>query len=100
MFDMVHPEPSWKRGDDRRVRPHLSRLYPVTAAVQPFREAWDVQAVVPGELSAWLRTTTGGWLAEVRFRVRRGDGFEGVLHTGWLPADVVEPREDAPSRPQ
>lgn len=104
VFDTVQPEPSWKRGDDRRFKPprpvwvDLARLYPRPAEVRPFAEGWDVQAVMPGEQTAWLRTTTGGWLAEVRYAVRRGDGSEGVQHTGWLPAEAVRLREDTPAR--
>ncbi|WP_263251646.1 hypothetical protein [Saccharopolyspora rosea] len=103
MFDQVHPEPHWKRGDDRRFQPprpvwvDLARLYPRPDEVRPFPEGWDVQAIVPGEQTAWLRTTTGHWVAEVRYSVRRGDDSEGVRHTGWLPADAVRLRRDAPA---
>jgi hypothetical protein len=102
--DAPSAPPPRRPGDDRRVRPprpvwvDLSRLYPVAGPIRPFPEGWDLQARVPGELTAWLRTTTGEWVAQVRFRVRRGDDSEGVMHTGWLPASAVAPREDAPAR--
>ncbi|MCI2421521.1 hypothetical protein MOQ72_29210 [Saccharopolyspora sp. K220] len=105
MFDNVYPEPPpWKRGDDRKVHPprpvwvDLARLYPAPEEIRPNRQGWDVQDVVPGELTAWLRTTTGAWIAEVQYRIRRGDGSEGVRQHGWLPADAVEPRNDALAR--
>ncbi|WP_461155595.1 hypothetical protein [Saccharopolyspora tripterygii] len=104
MFDFIHPEPSWKRGDDRRFTParpvwvNLARLYPRPTEVRPFPEGWDLQAVVPGEQTAWLKTTTGDWVAEVRYSVRRGDGGGGVPHTAWVPADAVQLRQDAPAR--
>ena len=76
----------------------LARLYPRSADIRPLPEGWDVQAVVPGEQTAWLKTTTGAWIAEVRYSVRRGDGSEGVQHTGWLPAEAVRLRHDTPAR--
>lgn len=102
MFDGVHPEPSWKRGDDRhfkRPRPvwvNLAVVYPRPAEVRPFPDGWDLQAEVPGELTAWLRTTTGTWVAQVRYSIRRGSGG-GVPLVGWLPA-AIRLREDAPAR--
>ena len=94
-----------RRGDDREVRPYrpvwvdLARVYRVTGPIEPFPEGWDLQAEVPGELSGWRRTTTGHVVAEVRYRVRRGDGSTGgVIHTQWVPKEAVRPREDAPAR--
>lgn len=92
------------RGGDRRFKPprpvwvDLARLYPRPTEVRPFPEGWDLQAEVPGEQTAWLKTTTGAWVAEVRYSVRRGDGGGGVPHTAWVPADAVRLRRDAPAR--
>lgn len=53
------------RGDDRHFkspRPvwvNLARLYPRPAEVRPFPEGWDLQAEVPGEQIALLKTPTG-----------------------------------------
>ncbi|CAM01439.1 hypothetical protein [Saccharopolyspora erythraea] len=104
MFDFVQPGPLSRSGDDRRLRPprpvwvDLARLYPRPERARPFPEGWDVQAVVPGDLLAWRRTTTGTWIAEVQYRIRRGDDSEGVRHTAWIPAEAVRPRHDAPAR--
>lgn len=105
VFDQVHPEPSWKRGDDRRLKKpvpvwvDLAKLYPRPAEVRPYPAGWDVQAERPGELTAWLRTTTGAWIAEVRYTVRRGDGSDGgVPQFAWVPAHVIRQRHDAPAR--
>lgn len=103
MFGSDTPGPP-QRGDDRYLRTprpvwvDLATLYPITGSTRPFQDGWDLQAEVPGELHAWMRTTTGAWIAMVRYRVRRGTGEEGVMHTGWLPAWSVRPRGDAPDR--
>lgn len=107
VFDSVAAEPpSRSDHDDRIVRPprpvwvDLARLYPLAdRPVRPNPAGWDLQQEVVGELSAWRRDTAGRWLAQVRFRVRRGDDAQGVWLTSWLPAGVVRPREDAPARP-
>lgn len=96
-------ELSWKRGDDRhfkRRRPvwvNLAAVYPRPAEVRPFSDGWDLHAEVPGEQTAWLRTTTSIWIAQVRYGVRRGSGG-GVPLVGWLPADAIRLSEDAPAR--
>ncbi|MEV4648313.1 hypothetical protein [Saccharopolyspora sp. NPDC049357] len=38
------------------------------------------------------------WIAQVRYSVRRGSGGGGVPLVGWLPADAIPLREDAPAR--
>ncbi|MBE9375896.1 hypothetical protein IQ251_15705 [Saccharopolyspora sp. HNM0983] len=107
MFDSVAAQPP-DRPDhgDRTVRPprpvwvDLARLYPLEVWPQRSNPAgWDLQDEVAGELSAWRRDTAGRWLAQVRFRIRRGDGSHGVWLTSWLPPAAVRPREDAPARP-
>lgn len=97
--------PPQQPGDDRTVRPprpvwvDLARVYPVGGVARSIPDGWNLQARVPGELSGWMRTTTGHWVAQVRFRIRRGDGSGGgMLHTMWLRPDAVTPRSDAPAR--
>lgn len=77
----------------------LARVFPRSGPVRPFPPGWNLQERVPGDLHLWGRTTTGEWAGLVRFRIRRGDGSEGMIHTQWVPADAVTPRDDAPARP-
>ncbi|MEU5848925.1 hypothetical protein [Saccharopolyspora shandongensis] len=105
MFDQVHPDPPWRRGDDRQFRPprpvwvNLARVYPRPEHIRPYPSGWDVQAEVPGTQSAWIRTAAGGWLAAVTFTIRRGDGNGGgVPQTAWVPAEAIRLRHDAPAR--
>ncbi|GAA0505645.1 hypothetical protein GCM10011581_32290 [Saccharopolyspora subtropica] len=100
-------EPRPPAHDDRTLRRalpvwvDLAKVYPLAERPDRMhRVGWDLQAVVPGELSAWRRDTTGRWLAQVHFRIRRGDDSEGVLMTAWLLASAIEPRHDAPARPE
>ncbi|MEV5537470.1 hypothetical protein AB0L13_11470 [Saccharopolyspora shandongensis] len=106
MFDQAALPPE-QSGDDEERRPptpvwvDLAKLFPITRPVEPFPQGWDLQARVPGELLAWRRNTTGHLVAEVRFRVRRGDGSGGgIWHTQWVPKAVVSLRFDESARPE
>lgn len=102
-----HPPPArppGEHGDDRPVRPprpvwvDLARVFPRSGPVRPFPSGWNMQDQVPGELFLWGRTTVGDWVGLVRFRVRRGDNSEGMIHTQCVLGLALSPREDAPAR--
>ncbi|MCX2949977.1 hypothetical protein [Lentzea sp. NEAU-D7] len=65
---------------------------------EPFEEGLNLQARVPGELSMWEMTTTGHWVGYVAFVIPKEGA--GVRVAQWVLADALEPREDAPARPE
>ncbi|MER7012125.1 hypothetical protein ABT324_11935 [Saccharopolyspora sp. NPDC000359] len=105
MFDQRHPEPPWKRGDDRLITPprpvwvNLAALFPAPEQLNPCSTGWDLQAEVPGKQTAWRRTALGDWVASVTFTVHRGDGTSGgVPLSMWVPPGAIRLRHDAPAR--
>jgi hypothetical protein len=56
----------------------------------------DLQARVPGTLSAWHLTTAGAWVGYCTFEIRRGD--EVIATSQWIAADALEERADGAQR--
>jgi hypothetical protein len=76
----------------------LGATFRIARPRRSFPDGMDLQATVPGELSAWGIPTTGHWVGYVSFSIREADA--GTRVSQWVLAGALEPRIDSPARPE
>ena len=81
------PKPVW--GD-------LGRVYPFGEPLGVFPNGLDLQAVVPGVLHHWHRTTTGHWAGWAADKI--GGDYGGQRVARWVGAYALDPRREGTTR--
>ena len=95
MFDswdrrVVHLRDESVLVDTLRMWPDLGTADSVSLAPRDIRErGLRFEAFHPGRLVAWVRQTSGGWLAVVETTAHSGDGESSVPIVLWTPARAV-----------
>jgi hypothetical protein len=98
--DRSDPHPSLQ--EMRALRPgrpvwvDLARVYPFGPPLGVYPNGLDLQAVVPGTLKLWHRTTTGYWAGWATYKIGGEQGGQQAAH--WIGGYALDPRREGAIR--
>jgi hypothetical protein len=85
---------------DREVRVDVARVFPATATRKDELPLWvragglQLEATMAARQVAWIRTSTGGWVAYVQMPAASGNGRSRLTMDLWVPADALSPGDE------
>lgn len=98
--DRSEPHPGLR--EVRALRPpkpvwvDLARVFAFGEPLGVFPYGLDLQAVVPGTIHQWHRTTTGHWVGWASYKI--GGDYGGQRAAGWTGAYALDPRREGATR--
>lgn len=84
--------------DIHKMWPYLAGQSVSLAPRDARRHGLRIDTFQPGRLVAWVRQTSGAWLAVVESTAHSGDGTAEVPMTLWTPAQAVRPDRRHPRK--